>query len=189
MWQEICNTVFAWQAYVPPQWSSFCLWGLRSKLPVQKQTGTTSDHAPKRTQLHVQTQGDVVEVLKTKGTTTDICLVMKIFGSSVPSVRTKTRTKGTEILIWEPIKKKALALKRYHCERCGKVMRFSTQLKQHRVTGCDVLDLHVETPKGDSKTPWTLFNCNVTKTFSCGMYRPLISFAFKLFLFSKWKRT
>ena len=48
---------------------------------------------------------------------------------------------------------KGIGLERYHCECCGKVMRFSTQLKWHRVTRCDVLDLHVETPKGDSKTP------------------------------------
>ena len=48
---------------------------------------------------------------------------------------------------------KGIGLERYHCEHCGKAMRFSTQLKHHRVTGCDVLDLHVETFKGDSKTP------------------------------------
>ena len=48
--------------------------------------------------------------------------------------------------------KKGIGLEGYHCEHCGKVMQFSTQLKCHRVTGCDVLDLHVETSKGDSKT-------------------------------------
>ena len=48
---------------------------------------------------------------------------------------------------------KGIGLERYHCECCGKVMWFSTQLKCHRVTECDVLDLHVETSKGDSKTP------------------------------------
>ena len=32
---------------------------------------------------------DVVEVLRTKGTTTDTCLVMRIFGSNVPPVHTK----------------------------------------------------------------------------------------------------
>ena len=48
---------------------------------------------------------------------------------------------------------KGIGLECYHCEHCGKAMRFSTQLKCHRVTGCDVLDLHVETSKGDSKTP------------------------------------
>ena len=48
---------------------------------------------------------------------------------------------------------KGIGLECYHCEHCGKVMRFSTQLKRHRVTRCDVLDLHVEMTKGDSKTP------------------------------------
>ena len=48
---------------------------------------------------------------------------------------------------------KGIGLECYHCECCGKAMRFSTQLKWHRVTGCDVLDLHVEMSKGDSKTP------------------------------------
>ena len=48
---------------------------------------------------------------------------------------------------------KGIGIERYHCKRCGKAMRFSTQLKWHRVTGCDVLDLHVEMSKGDSKTP------------------------------------
>ena len=48
---------------------------------------------------------------------------------------------------------KGIGLECYHCECCGKVMWFSTQLKRHRVTRCDVLDLHVETSKGDSKTP------------------------------------
>ena len=48
---------------------------------------------------------------------------------------------------------KGIGLERYHCKCCGKAMRFSTQLKWHRVTGCDVLDLHVEMSKGDSKSP------------------------------------
>ena len=48
---------------------------------------------------------------------------------------------------------KGIGLECYHCERCGKAMWFSTQLKWHRVTGCDVLDLHVEMSKGDSKPP------------------------------------
>ena len=39
---------------------------------------------------------------------------------------------------------KGIGLERYHCEHCGKAMRFSTQLKRHRMTRCDVLDLHVE---------------------------------------------
>ena len=62
---------------------------------------------------------------------------------------------------------KGIGLEHYHCEHCGKVMRFSTQLKWHRVTGCDVLDLHVEMSKGDSKTPQTLCYCDVLKTFFC----------------------
>ena len=41
---------------------------------------------------------DAVEVLRTKGTSTDICLVMTIFGSNVPPAHTKIRTRGTEIL-------------------------------------------------------------------------------------------
>ena len=32
---------------------------------------------------------------------------------------------------------------RYHCEKCGKRMRFSTQMKRHRETGCDLLTFHV----------------------------------------------
>ena len=48
---------------------------------------------------------------------------------------------------------KGIGLECYHCEHCGKAMWFSTQLKRHRVTGCEVLDLHMETTKGDSKTP------------------------------------
>ena len=48
---------------------------------------------------------------------------------------------------------KGIGLECYHCKCCGKVMQFSTQLKWHRVTGCDVLDLHVEMSKGHSKTP------------------------------------
>ena len=68
------------------------------KLPVQKQTGATSDQAPKKNSITCANTRDVVEVFRIKGTTTDICLVMRIFGSNVPSVRTKTRTKGTEIL-------------------------------------------------------------------------------------------
>ena len=53
---------------------------------------------------------DAVEVLRTKGTSTDICLVMRIFSLNVPPAHTKIRTRGTEILTWEPTKKKALAL-------------------------------------------------------------------------------
>ena len=41
---------------------------------------------------------DAVEVLRKKGTSTDICLVMRIFGSNVPPAHTKIRTRGTEIL-------------------------------------------------------------------------------------------
>ena len=48
---------------------------------------------------------------------------------------------------------KGIGLECYHWKCCGKAMRFSTQLKWHRVTRCDVLNLHVETSKGDSKTP------------------------------------
>ena len=48
---------------------------------------------------------------------------------------------------------KGIGLEHYHCERCGKAMWFKTQLKHHRVTGCNVLDLHVEMSKGDFKTP------------------------------------
>ena len=46
---------------------------------------------------------------------------------------------------------KGIGLERYHCERCRKAMRFNTQLRRHKETGCDVLDLHVETPKGEPK--------------------------------------
>ena len=48
---------------------------------------------------------------------------------------------------------KGIGLEHNHCEHCGKAMWFSTQLKRHRLTGCDVLNLHVEMTKGDSKTP------------------------------------
>ena len=46
---------------------------------------------------------------------------------------------------------KGIGLERYHCECCGKAMRFNTQLRCHKETGCDVLNLHVETPKGEPK--------------------------------------
>ena len=32
---------------------------------------------------------------------------------------------------------------RYHCEKCGKRMRFSTQMKRHRETGCDLSTFNV----------------------------------------------
>ena len=32
---------------------------------------------------------------------------------------------------------------RYHCEKCGKGMRFSTQMKHHHETGCDLSTFHV----------------------------------------------
>ena len=41
---------------------------------------------------------DVVEVSRTKGTSTDICTVMRMFGLNAPLARTKIRTRGTEIL-------------------------------------------------------------------------------------------
>ena len=31
-----------------------------------------------------------------------------------------------------------VGLERYHCEKCGKAMRFSTQLRHHKETGCDI---------------------------------------------------
>ena len=34
-------------------------------------------------------------------------------------------------------------LERYHCDKCGKGMQFSTQMKRHRKTGCDVSMFHV----------------------------------------------
>ena len=36
-------------------------------------------------------------------------------------------------------------LERYSCERCGKPMRFSTQRRHHRESGCNPKDLHVQT--------------------------------------------
>ena len=45
--------------------------------------------------------------------------------------------------------KEGAGLERYHCEKCGKAMRFSTQMKHHRETGCDVCNLHVQTPKSE----------------------------------------
>ena len=48
---------------------------------------------------------------------------------------------------------KGIGLECYHCECCGKVMQFSTQLKCHRVTECHVLDLHVETSQGRLQNP------------------------------------
>ena len=41
-----------------------------------------------------------------------------------------------------------VGLECYHCEKCGKAMRFSTQLRCHKETGCDIRNLHVQTPKG-----------------------------------------
>ena len=37
----------------------------------------------------------------------------------------------------------------YYCEKCGKAMRFSTQLRHHKETGCDICNLHVQIPKGE----------------------------------------
>ena len=42
-----------------------------------------------------------------------------------------------------------IGLERYHCEKCGKAMRFSTQLRHHKETSCDIHNLHVQTPKGE----------------------------------------
>ena len=96
---------------------------------------------------------DVVEVSRTKGTSTDICTVMRMFGLNATSCPYKNKDKRNRDSHMRTHQEKGIGLERYHCECCGKVMWFSTQLKHHRVTRCDVLDLHVETSKGDSKTP------------------------------------
>ena len=42
-----------------------------------------------------------------------------------------------------------IGLERYHCEKCGKANRFSTQLRHHKETSCDIHNLHVQIPKGE----------------------------------------
>ena len=42
-----------------------------------------------------------------------------------------------------------VGLEHYNCAKCGKAMRFSTQLRRHKETGCDIRNLHVQTPKGE----------------------------------------
>ena len=42
-----------------------------------------------------------------------------------------------------------VGLERYNCEKCGKAMRFSTQFRRHKETGCDIRKLHVQTLKGE----------------------------------------
>ena len=42
-----------------------------------------------------------------------------------------------------------VGLECYHCKKWGKAMRFSTQLRHHKETGCNIHDLHVQTPKSE----------------------------------------
>ena len=42
-----------------------------------------------------------------------------------------------------------IGLEHYHCERRSKAMRFNTQLRHHKETGCDIRNLHVQTLKGE----------------------------------------
>ena len=42
-----------------------------------------------------------------------------------------------------------VGLEHYNCAKCGKAMRFSTKLRRHKETSCDIRNLHVQTPKGE----------------------------------------